>query len=121
VRIPKIASPERRASTRFAVTLDVSYTVLDRHLPMKTGSGRSIDLSSSGLSFTTNEPLLTGQKLDVAIAWPVLLDGAIKLQLVMSGVVVRTQGRVAVLQIKRHEFKTRRLELKSLPPEESAG
>ncbi len=44
----------------------------------------------SGLSFTADRPLLTGQKLEVAIDWTVLLDGGVRLQLVMSGVVVRT-------------------------------
>ena len=121
MRMRKSVSPQRRASTRFALNLEVSFTATERHSHVKTGSGRTIGLSSSELSFTTDEPLLSGQKLDVAIAWPVLLDGAIKLQLVMSGVVVRTNGKVAVLQIKRHEFRTRRLGPRAVPPEESVG
>jgi hypothetical protein len=101
--------------------MEVRYTVLDRRETLKTGFGRTIDLSSSGLSFTTNQPLLPGQKLDVSIEWPVLLDGAIKLQLVMSGVVVRADTSVVALQIERHEFRTRRVGLKARPLEESVG
>jgi len=112
---------ERRASTRFALNLKVSFTVSKRHTPAKTGSGHTIDLSSTGLSFTTNEPLSPGQRLDVSIDWPVLLDGAIKLQLVMSGVVVRAAGAVMALQIKRHEFRTRRVGIEPDLIEESFG
>jgi hypothetical protein len=115
VRIPKAASQERRAATRFALSLDVSYTVVDRRAIVRTGSGRTIDLSSSGLSFTTSQPPLPGQKLEMSIDWPVLLDGAIRLQLVISGVVVRTTKAAAVLQIQKHEFRTRRAGLTARP------
>ena len=76
--------------------------------PPETGSGRTINLSSSGMSFTADGPLLIGQTLDLCLDWPVLLDGAIRLQLMMSGEVVRTNGTMTALQIRRHEFRTRR-------------
>jgi hypothetical protein len=88
---------------------------------MDTGSGRTIDLSSSGLSFTADRPLLTGQELDVSIDWPVLLNGGTKLQLIIFGLVVRTSGRAIALQIRRHEFRTRRVRLKDGPLQELVG
>ena len=121
MRIPKGASQERRAGTRFALNLNVSYNVVDRRAIVRTGSGRTIDLSSSGLSFTTGQPPLPGQKLEMSIDWPVLLDGAIRLQLVMSGIVVRTTNAATALRINRHEFRTRRAGLKARPPAESVG
>jgi len=121
VRLPKDLSPERRASTRFPLTLGVRYAVSGRLAPLETGSGRTIDLSSTGLSFTADRPLLTGQKLDISIDWPVLLDGGVKLQLIMSGVVVRTTGTATALEIVRHEFRTRRVGLKVAPPQKSVG
>jgi hypothetical protein len=39
----------------------------NRRVPVEMGSGRTIDPSSSGLSFTTNQPLLPGQKLDFSL------------------------------------------------------
>ncbi len=107
VRLPTAASPERRTSTRFPLAIEVRYALMGCRVQRKTGSGQTIDLSSSGLSFTAGRPLLTGQKLKVAIDWPVLLDGGVQLQLVMSGVVVRTSGTTTALKIQRHEFKTR--------------
>ena len=121
MRLPKVASPERRASTRFPLAMDVGYALMGCRGQRKTGSGQTIDVSSSGLSFTADRPLLSGQKLKVAIDWPVLLDGGVRLQLVMSGVVVRTSGTATALQIHWHEFRTRRVGPKAAPPEESVS
>jgi len=121
VRTPQGPSPERRASARFALTLETRYAISGCRAPVETGSGRTIDLSSSGLSFTADRPLETGQKLDVSIDWPALLDGGVKLQLIVSGVVVRTDGTATALQIRRHEFRTRPVGLKVVQPQESVG
>ena len=107
MRLPKVASPGRRASTRFPLAIEVSYALIGRREQRRTGSGQTIDLSSSGLRFTADRPLPAGQELEVAIDWPVLLDGSVRLQLVMSGVVVRTSGTTTALKAQRHEFKTR--------------
>ena len=107
MRLPKVASPERRARIRFPLASEVRYALMGCRGRRKTGSGQTIDLSNSGLSFTADRPLLTGQKLKVAIDWPVLLDGGVQLQLVTSGVVVRTSGTTTALKTQRHEFKTR--------------
>ena len=111
VRLPKDASAERRGRTRFSLTLDIRYAVLGHHAPEETGSGRTVELSSGGLTFSADRPLLTGQHLEVFIDWPVLLDGGVKLQLIMAGVVLRTNGTATSLQIHRHEFRTRRVGL----------
>ena len=105
---PKDTKPERRAGTRFPLTLELRYAALGGQAPAETVSGRTIDLSSSGLSFTADRPLSTGRKFEISIDWPVLLDGCVQLQLVMRGQVVRTDGFATGLQIERHEFRTRR-------------
>jgi hypothetical protein len=108
VRLPQDAITERRASTRFPLTLEVHYAVSGPcGVPVETGSGRTIDLSSSGLRFTADRPLLTGQTLDVSIDWPVLLNGVVQLQLVMLGVIVRTRGTTTAVKTQRYAFKTR--------------
>jgi PilZ domain len=119
VRLPRDENPERRVSTRFPLTLEVRYAVLGHGGPAETGTGRTIDLSSSGLSFTAERPLETGQRIDVSIDWPVLLGGGVQLQLIMSGQVVRSNGSATALQIERHEFRTRRGRQKAEPPRES--
>ena len=108
-RLLKDGQSERRATARFPLSLELRYAVTRRRLPASNGSGRTIDLSSSGLAFTADKPLPTGVNVEVSIDWPVLLDGGVQLQLTVSGLVVRTSGTVTALKIVRHEFKTRRV------------
>src|ERR1019366_1167826 len=121
VRLPKAAGPDRRASVRFPLTLDIRYSVSHGRAPLETGSGQIIDLSSSGLRFAAREPLEPGLKLDVAIIWPVLLDEHVQLQLVATGVVVWSSGTETALRIQRHDFRTLRVGLKAASPQESDG
>ena len=66
-------------------------------------------------------PLEPGLKLDVAIDWPVLLDGRVQLQLTVTGVVVWSSGTETALQIQQHDFRTRSVRLKAMSPQESDG
>ena len=107
VRLPKDSNTERRASTRFPLALEVRYSISGRRARRETGSGRTVDLSSSGLRFATQGPLEPGIKLDVAIDWPVLLNAGVQLQLVAKGEVVWSSGTETALRIQRHELRTR--------------
>ena len=108
VRLLQGLSSDRRSSVRVPVNLEVRCSVVGHRKPDENGSGRTIDMSSSGLSFTADRPLSIGQKLDLSIDWPVLLDGDVQLQMVASGVIVRTAGAVTALRMGRHAFRTRR-------------
>jgi hypothetical protein len=119
VRLPKDPRPERRASVRFPLTLDVRYSVSHGHAPVETGSGQLIDLSSSGLRFLAQGHVEPGLRLDVAIDWPVLLDGRVQLQLIVTGRVVWSNGAEIALQIQRHGFRTRGMRLDATSPQES--
>jgi hypothetical protein len=99
----------RGRTARFRLKFEIHYSVSGLRVPMETGFGRTIDMSSSGLRFNADRPLQIGQKLDVSIDWPVMLDGGVQLQLIVSGVVVRSSGNETALRIQRHEFKTRRM------------
>ncbi len=112
-RLPQGVRTERRGSTRFPINLDVRYAV--RGLEAIESVGHTINLSSSGLGFTAGSPLSVGQNLEVAIDWPARLEGGVQIQLILSGTVVRTDGTAIALEIRRHEFKTRRVALKDLP------
>jgi hypothetical protein len=73
------------------------------------GTGFTIDLSSSGLRFRADrlpKPLPVGQRIRVYIDWAGLVDGNVKLQLDVSGVVVRTDGREVAVQVYKHRMKT---------------
>jgi hypothetical protein len=72
VRMPKLAGSDSRASTRYPVTREIRYAVSDHARPVEKGSGRTTDLSSSGLRFSADRALATSLRLDLAIDWPYL-------------------------------------------------
>ena len=109
--------PDRRANVRFPLTLDVRYSMSHRGTRAQTGSGQTIDLSSSGLRFSARGPLVPGLKLNVAITWPVLLDGRVQLQLIVTGVVVWSSATETALKIERHDFRTRSVGPKARSPQ----
>ena len=115
VRLLQGLSSDSRSSVRVPMDMEVRYRVVRRRRLVENGSGRTIDISSSGLSFTADTPLSIGQTLDVSIDWPVLLDGGVQLQIVASGVVVRTTGAVTAIRIERHDFRTRRAGPRAVP------
>ena|SRR5258708_4507920 len=113
VRLLQGLSSDRRSSVLVPVNLEVRYSVVGHREAAENGSSRTIDMSSSGLSFAADTPLSIGQTLDMSIDWPVRLDRDVQIQLVASGVVVWTSGTKTALRLQRHEFRTRRVEPKA--------
>jgi len=80
--------------------------------PLGAGSGRTLNLASGGvlIETSTHVALPLGSSIELAIEWPMLLDGECGLKLVMRGCVVRIAGRRLAIQANQYEFRTRRLE-----------
>jgi hypothetical protein len=104
-RVPK-ERRERRSCARFPLNLEIQYSVSHGSF-RETGSGRIIDIGRSGLRFAASEPQVRGHRLEVAINWPVLLDGRVPLQLIVIGPVVWSSATETAMRIRRHTFKTR--------------
>jgi len=99
---------ERRSCDRFPIERDVRYKVFGTHKNvMQIGLGKSLNMSSSGVLFTTESILREGQRVELAVSWPVLLNDVLPLKLVASGRLVRSQGKRAAMSIDKYEFKTR--------------
>jgi hypothetical protein len=115
LRLPNFSGPERRGSVRLPLALEV-HCVSHRLGKVETGEGKTIDISSSGLRFAAPGPLERELRLDIAIDWPVLLDGRVQLQLIVAGTVVWSSGTETAMRILRHEFKTRSVVINAPPP-----
>jgi PilZ domain len=99
---------ERRAHNRMGIKQEVRYTVLNGKSSVKhTGAGKTIDMSSAGLLISTESTLAEGDQVELAISWPVQLDGVLPLKLVVLGRVVRADETHAAIVLERHVFKTR--------------
>ena len=100
--------PERRVSNRLPIERDLRYKVLGSKRRVKRiGSGKTVNMSSGGVLFTTESDLLEGERVEIAVSWPAQLNDAIPLKLVAVGVLVRAEATQAALSIERYEFKTR--------------
>jgi hypothetical protein len=102
----KEVSIERRGTSRFPLREDVSYK-LAKGKAVMVGSGKTVNIGSHGVLFTTEHPLPVGHTVEVSINWPALLDGTCRLKFVASGEVVRSQEDCAAVRIKTYEFRTR--------------
>jgi hypothetical protein len=101
-----MAQNDRRNAERFPIARDVRYRILNKRGAEEAGEGHTLNMSSSGLLFTSNHMLLPGRRLEVAVSWPAQLNNTCALKLVARGRVVRFEdGRVA-LEIQQHEFRT---------------
>lgn len=98
---------DRRENSRFPVCEEVRYRVLQSKTVQQSGAGRTIDMSSGGILFTTTEQLPPGRMVELSVNWPARLDGTCLLQLVATGRVVRSDRTMAAVRIERYEFKTR--------------
>jgi hypothetical protein len=98
---------DRRETNRFPVREEVRYRVLHAKGSPASGVGKTLDIGSGGILFTTEERLPMGRLVEVAVNWPVRLDGACPLRFVAVGKVVRSEATQAVVQIDRYEFRTR--------------
>ena len=99
---------ERRLTSRFPFREEVRYRVLNSRLNKIAGAGRTLNMGSGGILFTTEEKLPLGRSVEVAVDWPARLDGVCALQFVASGKVVRAEANRAAVRIERYQFKTRR-------------
>jgi hypothetical protein len=63
-------------------------------------------MSSTGILFTTEQTLIPGRMVEIAINWPAHLNDNTPLKLVARGRVVRSDVTRAAVEIQRYEFRT---------------
>lgn len=116
---PPPGQAERRRADRFPIERELRYKVLNKKFNDEAGTGRTINISSSGILFATNEVLLPGRKIEVSLSWPAQLNEKCALKLVARGKVVRYERGMAALAIQQYEFRTQRLSGGITPAQEN--
>lgn len=97
---------DRRAADRFPIEREVRYKVLSKKSADEAGVGRTVNMSSNGILFTSEHMLLPGRRLELAISWPAQLNNQTPLKLVARGRVIRFDGGQAAIEIQQYEFRT---------------
>ncbi len=101
-----ISATERRRSSRFPIEREVRYKTLNQRAETLIGNGKTLNISSSGVLFTSDHDLPVGTRLEVAISWPAQLNEKCLLNLVARGRVTRHAKGQLALQIQQYEFRT---------------
>lgn len=97
---------ERRLKRRFHIEQEVKYKMLYGQRIAETGTGKTLNISSNGVWFTTESMLTTGMPVEISMNWPVLLNDSCAMKLMIYGCVVRSNEKGAAVAIERYEFRT---------------
>src|SRR4051795_9311764 len=97
---------ERRTKRRFEIDQEVKYKMLYGQRIAETGVGRTLNISSGGVWFSTENMLTSGMPVELSMNWPVLLNDSCPMKLMIYGCVVRSNERGAAVAIERYEFRT---------------
>ncbi len=106
---------ERRNKRRFQIEQEVRYKMLYGQRIAETGNGKTINISSGGVWFTTESMLTTGMPVELSMTWPVLLNDNCPMKLMIYGCVVRSNERGAAVAIERYEFRTQGRNFPTVP------
>ena len=100
------ADRERRIKRRFQIDQEVKYKMLYGQRIAETGVGRTMNVSSGGVWFSTENMLTSGMPVELSMTWPVLLNESCPMKLMIYGCVVRSNEKGAAVAIERYEFRT---------------
>lgn len=109
---------DRRGKLRFAITREVKYRVLRADRVAELGTGRTVNMSSSGIYFISEKTLPLAAPLELSVSWPALLNESCPMKLTIHGAVVRSDdGGGTAVNIERYEFRTqgRSIQVPTLP------
>ena len=99
---------DRRTNARFPCRLAVSYQTLEHPFISGEATSETLNISSKGLLFTSNDPLQPGQLVQVSVDWPARLENQVPLKLVAEGRIVRNMDGQTAMRIDKYEFRTRK-------------
>jgi hypothetical protein len=111
--VPETPSVERRRSSRFPIEREIRYKTLNQRTELLAGIGKTLNISSSGVLFTSEHEMPLGTRLEVTISWPAQLNDKCLLNLVARGRVARLAKGQLALQIQQYEFRTQSLPSRS--------
>ncbi len=95
---------DRRTFDRFAIERDVTYTILDNKNGHEVGVGKTVNMSSKGVRFSTEHFLVPGAGLELEINWPAQDVGKSPGKLMAQGLVIGCSNGTASMEIQNFEF-----------------
>ncbi len=106
---------DRRKKSRFPFHRELRYKLLDDGVLIGSGNGYALNMSSGGVAFTVDDELKEGTLIELSISWPVQLEDACPMRIIVFGRVVRSSGRQAACTIDKYEFRTQARTVTAMP------
>jgi hypothetical protein len=107
MRDGQVFDPERRGTDRFPIESELHYKLVENKAVTEPGAGRTLNMSSSGILFTTAAQLPIGRRVELSVDWPAQLNEVCGLKLVALGRVVRSTTEASAIRIDKYDFRTR--------------
>jgi hypothetical protein len=101
---PQHRKAARAAPRRYPIPLQLHYKATSELGPLY-GFGQIRVISSKHIIFGPGDGLQPGMKAEIVVAWPRLLDGRIRLQLVLDAIITSSKDGVEA-RILAYDFRT---------------
>jgi hypothetical protein len=98
-----------KTSRRYPISFKLRY-VLPPNDAERTGAGETLWMSGKEVAFLAKAAGAVGEKIQLNIAWPVLLHGAVPLQLIVNAEILQSSGPLTIARLTKHEFRTRAIQ-----------
>ena len=95
----------KRPPHRYWIPLQLGYKATSNHGSV-CGFGNTRMMSSKEIIFGGGNGLEPGMQAEIVVAWPRLLDGRIRLQLVLDAIITGSQDGVVKARIRAYDFRT---------------
>lgn len=96
---PLPAGHERRTAVRVRMECPSRYQT-----PQQAGFGHTVDMSSTGIAFTTETMLAPGSPVTLHVTWPVGLEGGVPVEFYAVGKLARAEAMKAAMHMDRMGF-----------------
>ena len=102
---PQHRTPIQGPPRWYPLPLQLHYKATAKHGPLY-GFGQTRMMSSQAIIFASGDGLKRGMSAAIVVAWPFLLDGHIRLQLVLEAIITASENGLAAARILAYDFRT---------------
>ena len=96
---------DRRRTRRYHLRLPVHYRVSVKGEAPRSGSGLTLEMSTTGLSFRLRRQLPVGAHIEIVVDWPAKYADTYPIDLQITGFVVRSDASRAAICMTSRKFR----------------
>lgn len=117
IQFSKARITERRQHLRYPLHLEGECWLLREAEAKKHAFGRTLNISSGGILFETEDGWPLQGEVELLLVWPAYLNQVYPLRLRIRGRIVRNEGRSIAIDMQHYEFCI----AENVPPRRAKG